>query len=265
MEKLNLSVRELVKGIYVTGIAVLSSPVFCNASVGYTGSYFQDFDGLGSGEVTWVQDTTLPGWTITAEASESSIAASTGSSTGGAIYNYGAASADDRALGYLGSSSNDWTNFYLTLENTTGFTINSLTIRFRGELWRSAGPEPDDSNNLLAFYYALGSVELVDGASVTGWTAVPELNYDPIVTQSVGAQDGNALSTTIEHTLAGLSWENGEILHLRWAGANGSGSDAGVAIDDVSVIPEPAALSLLPAAAFAWVLRRKRRACCRPH
>ncbi len=229
------------------------------AQVLFSGNYTQNFNSFSStANVTWTNNSTLTGWTITSEASESTLVVNSGATTTGQLYNYGAASGSDRALGYIGSGSNDWTNFYLQIQNNTGVALTELKVTYDGELWRSGGTQTVNSNNLFAFYYATGSPTLVDSSSTTGWTAVTNLNYAPTVNVTVGALSGTA--TTITTTITGLSLAQGESIYLRWFGDNGTGTDAGLAIDNVSIVPEPKTWALIGigSAFMLWNLRRRR-------
>lgn len=223
-------------------------------------AYTQNFDGLGTGNVTWSDNTTLAGWYMNSSNSLTTLTASTGSSTTGTVYNYGAASGSDRAIGYLGSSGNTHTNYFVLLQNTTGATVASLNISYDGELWRSGGAQPTNSNNLFTFSYATGSPTLPTNGSQTGWTTITALNYAPAVSVAAGAQGG--VATHLSYSVTGLNLANNAGIYLRWYGNDGSGTDAGLAIDNFSVtaIPEPKPC-LLAGIGFAfalWNLRRRR-------
>lgn len=246
-------------------ITIVGSGATAN-QVNVNGAYTQNFNDFGTGTVTFANNSTLPGWSVTSEASETSFAASTGTSTAGAIYNFGSSSAADRAWGYVGSSSNDWTNLALQLVNSSGLTITAISVSYNGELWRSAGAQTTNSNNTFSFFYRIGnsgSITLPDSDVTTSWTAVTSLNYAPSVSVSVGALDGNANATSVTASFL-VSFLPGQEIWLRWRGVDGAGTDAGIAIDDLTVsftaVPEPSSYAgVLGLVALAGVALRRRR------
>lgn len=237
----------------LVGLAAMTAGGY--AQVLFTGNYTQNFNSFGTANVTWSNNSTLTGWVITSEATETLLVSNNGSNTAGQLYNYGVTGNSDRSLGYLGSNSNDWSNFYLQITNNTGSTLTQLSISYDGRLWRSGGAQPGNSNNSFKFYYISGITSFPDSTDVTGWTAVTQLNYAPTVSVAAGTLSGAA--TPLSHTITGLNIANGSSLTLRWFGDNGSGTDAGLAIDNVSVIPEPTAAALLLLGLGAFAVRRK--------
>jgi hypothetical protein len=222
-------------------------------------AFTQDFNTLGTANVAWVDNTTLAGWYLRAENSDILLTASAGTGTTGTPYNFGAAGSQERAIGAIGSSGNSFTNYYLRIQNNTGSTITSLDISYDGELWRSGGLQPAASNNFFAFSYAIGFPTLLDSAVTTGWTSLTALNYAPTVAVAAGAQLGAATNKT--GTITGLSLDNGSEITLRWLGNDGVGTDAGIAIDNVSVtaVPEPSTYALILGAAGVLLLVRRRQ------
>jgi len=224
----------------------------------FTGNYTQNFNSLGTSGVSWGNNTTLLGWTINSEAFAGTVTAGNGSSNAGAVYNYGATSNSDRSLGYLGSGANDFTNFYLQLQNNTGSLLTEISVSFDGRLWRSGGLQPGNSTNTLAFYYGSGTPTTYGSNVTTGWTSVSALNYAPVVNVAAGALSGAA--TPVSANITGLSVANGSSIFLRWLGNKGTGSDAGLAIDNLQVVPEPATWALIGLGAAFALWRSRRRA-----
>src|SRR5262245_2916851 len=66
---------------------------------GSSGTYMQDFNSLGTSSGTWTNDSTLPSWFAIRTGTGTNITVGTGSSATGDLYNFGSASAVDRALG----------------------------------------------------------------------------------------------------------------------------------------------------------------------
>jgi len=219
----------------------------------------QNFNSIGNGTLTWTNNSTIAGWYFNAQAN-GNLTSSNGTTNTGQGYNFGSTGGADRAIGYVGSGGNSFTNIGVQLINNTGSTITSLTVGYSGELWRSGGLQPTNSNNIFAFAYQTGLIALPSNTSTTGWTTVTSLNYAPTVAVAAGALSGTA--TPISFSITGLTIANGTGITLRWIGNDGSGTDAGIAIDDFSVIavPEPTTWALIGlGSAFAlWNIRRRR-------
>jgi hypothetical protein len=142
--------------------------------------YTENFDSLASsGTPAWANDSTLPGWFLSTDATPSvtSYLVGNGSVTTGGFYSFGAVSSTDRALGGLGSNT-----YYgasgvglgyigLILQNQTGATINEMSVSYVGEQWRNGGNTAIQSLN---FSYVVSSSlpNLTDPG-----TAVSALNF----------------------------------------------------------------------------------------
>lgn len=244
------------------------------AALSFTGTALtQNFDSLptdkGTGSVGttpagWIDDSTspgagqfsVPGWYLYHTTSQSEGGANghqrmrfgPGTNTG-AFYAFGAASTDpEKALGDVGASTlvpDGAGNLYfgVRITNNTGITQTSFTVTYDGEQWRdgqSAGAES------LLFAYNLGAgtsggtPEWANPA--TAFTAVPQLNFTSPVfagTNSTGtAVDGNGAGKIagITGSVININWLPGQDLWLRWADAQISGSDDGLAIDNFNFI-----------------------------
>ena len=98
-EAINLSGR-LARTVVVLGLSVFTLTT-ASAAVMLDGLYSQDFDSMG-GDVTWTNDSTLAGWTITTDYSDI-LAHNNGANLGGGVYNYGSSSgSSDRSMGHVG-------------------------------------------------------------------------------------------------------------------------------------------------------------------
>jgi len=242
-------------GLAAFPLAGVQAQVLVNA---LNTAFTQNFDGLGTSSVSWVDNSTLTGWYMNSSSTNTTLTASHGNSTTGTVYNFGLASGSDRALGYIGSGTNSYTNFFVRLTNTTGVTITTLDVSYDGELWRSGGVQPADSNNIFTFSYVTDSPTLPVNGSQAGWTPEPTLKYAPSVSVVAGAQTGVATSLSV--SITGLSLANNTDIYLRWYGNDGAGTDAGLGIDNFSVtaVPEPKTWGLIGAAFLLWNLLRKR-------
>jgi len=226
--------------------------------------YTQNFDSLGTGNIAnaipttvgsqanlgSVVGTALNGWFATklsgtsAGGSTTAITADTGSSSSGLIYSYGPSGNTDRALGALASGSNIM-GFGALFQNDTGATINSVTISFTAEFWRTAG---SNKNKFTFGYGKLGGgvtgVNFLTVSSAAPWKAA-DVDGPAVVSPQV-ALDGNlaanqkAVSTSLNITLA-----PGEAMFIRWQDADETGSDGGAGIDNftISASASPAVLT----------------------
>jgi Ca2+-binding RTX toxin-like protein len=203
----------------------------------FTGTYSQNFDSLansGTGN-TWANDTTITGWYST----RTTYNAGTGSSTTGSLYSFGSTSSTERSLGSVASNfstGGTGTIYYgLRLVNDTNSTINSLRIGYTGEQWRTAN---NTAPQKLNFSYQTGAsvTSLTSGT----WTSFTSLNFNsPIASSTAAALDGNSAAnkTVIAPIRINLATPlaAGEEIMLRWEDIDDSGSDHGLAIDDLSL------------------------------
>lgn len=224
------------------------------------GAYTQNFDGLpNSGTYTLtsagplafsaapISATGLAGWSLAKYSGTGTVAlfrVDNGAGNSGSVYSYGTTSATDRALGTL-SSGSTVPRFGVTLVNTTGQTITQFTLSYTGEQWRRGS----GAANKLTFEYAVGGTDINTGT----FTGASALNFvAPVTTGSSVALDGNALAnrTAVSGTVDGISWAPGQTLILRWSDTDDTGSDDGLAIDDLSfdtfVRPAISSVSPLP-------------------
>ncbi len=244
--------------LIVAGVSALA--VSLPAQVAFDGDYSQDFNSLaasGTGN-PWTDNTTISGW----YASRSTYDAGTGSSNTGAMYSFGPANNTDRALGSVGSGTTGAVSYGVRLQNTSGFTLESFEVSYTGEQWRSGGTT--SGSQTVTFSYNIG-VNLNLGVA-TGWTAVTALDFtSPVFSTTVGALNGNLTANRTERslTLNGVSLAPGQELFLRWVDADHSGTDHGLAIDDLNVtaltvVPEPSTLALV-GGGLLFLLHRLRR------
>jgi hypothetical protein len=248
-----------------TAVTLTVSTAAAGTQTNYSGgSYTQNFDTLpstgsftlsGTGAVivplsvaapTGVGATGVAGWTMSKYAGTGTATAplftvNNGSSTSGSVFSYGATSASDRALGSLGSGSTI-SRFGLSLVNTTSSTITQFTLSYTGEQWRRGSA----AANVLTFGYLVGASDINTGT----FNSAAALNFTaPITTGSGVTLDGNlaANRTAISSTVTGLSWAPGQVLVLRWTDVDDSGSDDGLAIDDLTFTTPVAAAPFAPA------------------
>ncbi|WP_133365721.1 PEPxxWA-CTERM sorting domain-containing protein [Qipengyuania sediminis] len=181
-----------------------------------------------------------------------------GSSNAGNAYSFGTGA--DRALGSLASGSVGPIWYGGIFTNGLGNAITSLFFGYTGEQWRSGTATGDG----LSFQYSLNATELDNGQ----WIDFAALAYTAANNTNAGAVDGNVFATPISGTIAGLSIANGQRFGFRWVDVDTTGSDHGVAVDNLTIragiapvapVPEPGtwALLILGFGAVGAALRRR--------
>ena len=223
--------------------------------INYTsGTYAQNFDTLpNTGSFTFtgtgpfelsaavpngVGASDLAGWSITKNSGSGAnvlFKPDTGSSNSGGINSYGASAATDRALGSLGSGTFAG-RYGVAFVNNTGQTLTTFTVGYTGEQWRNGG---SNTPNKLTFAWATGATTL----SIGTYTNVDALSFTaPVASGTATVLDGNvAANRTViaPVTVTGLTWAPGQTLTLRWTDTDDSGSDDGIAIDDLTFTAAP--------------------------
>ncbi|MBI5021694.1 MAG: putative Ig domain-containing protein [Ignavibacteriales bacterium] len=194
-------------------------------------AYKQNFDTLASSGTS----STMPtGWIFTETGSNANTTytAGNGSENVGETYSFGSTSTTERALGSLVSDS--LFSFYgASFTNTTGSTINSLTIAYAGEEWRLGATGRADT---IQFQLSTDATSLIEGTYS---------NYSffdfatPTTNGTIGALDGNSSTNRriIIGSINGLNITNGSTFFLRWIDKDVPGPDDGLAVDDFSLTP----------------------------
>lgn len=213
-------------------------PSHADAAVVVSGNqvYTENFDSMGSGTGA-SYPTGWAGFDTDSTPGSASLITSAGSGTSGGIYNFGSASASDRALGSLASGSY-FGAFGVSFANSTGNTLtgSNIQIGFTAEQWRSGSSST--ANEVWVFEWKIGG-DLTDSS---GWNTLSTFDISEILTSTTTAApvDGNAtgnfatLSPTQFSSLAG--WTDGSLLNIRWRDSNDGGSDGSMAIDNFSFI-----------------------------
>ena len=190
-------------------------------------AYTQNFNTLAT---SGTSDVMPEGWSFSETGANANAlyTAGDGSSNGGDTYSFGIGS--DRAFGSVQSGSLMAT-IGACFTNNTGQAITSLDISFTGEQWRLGTAARADR---LDFQYSTDATSLTTGS----WFHVDELDFSsPNTTAATGALDGNATEnrTVVTASITGLSIASSTTVFLRWTDFNASGTDDGLAIDDVSL------------------------------
>lgn len=250
-----------------TLLAVLSltavSLAGVNGQVSYTtGNYTQNFDSLpNTGNATWTNGSTLAGWfAIAPLTTPTTVTSQTGSGTTGLLASFGANTNPNRSLGWVFANAlgvaNTRASIGFGLTNSNPFIINEFTLGYVGRQWRANSTTP---GTLTVEYKLGGSFDNNDN----GWTSLSALTFTGPNTTGTTSVDGylSANTAALSESVSSLSWESGTTLWVRWRDTNDSGTDAQLAIDDVSFasVPEPSTWALigLGSAFVLWRLRRK--------
>jgi hypothetical protein len=246
------------------------------AQVAYTSTnntYTENFSSLGTNASSaWANNTTVAGWYALAPLTNPVVIANqTGSGSSGTLANFGSTStATDRSLGWVYANSigvaGNFASIGFGISNVTGLTLSSFSLAYTGREWRGY------SNNtpVLSFQYKIGgtfdnnATNSLSGNSA--WTDFTGLDFILPVTNSSLRVDGSVAPnfTTISNAVSGLSWADEEVLWVRWRQQNLAGTDAQMALDDVSfaAVPEPSTYALLALSGLAlagYAARRRRR------
>jgi len=204
-------------------------------------AYTEDFSGLPlTGSVTWSNNSTVPGWYASTDATPlvTSLGTSSGTSVSGGLFSFG--NTADRALGFIatngfvGSSGTGKAYLGIRIKNDGTRKIHKLTLVWTGEQWRR-------ENN--AVQHTLAPAWQQSSGPITNLTAGTWTSVSPGFTSPVtGAVTGIALDGNLPaNRSAGLTSDlnlvldpGGEVM-IRWVDLNDSGSDHQMAIDDISV------------------------------
>ncbi len=247
---LSLALPPLAPGLFWTNklsvdgsIEVFAPPAIPMSS----GSYTQSFDSLSmsGGSNPWRDNSTLLGWyaakTI-APVNITNYISSDGSSTAGALYSFGSTGSPERALGAIGSGGVGTISYGLGFFNDTGVTVSNFNLTFTGEQWRDSS---SFNTNTLTFWYRVSSTPITspEPGIATNWTAVTNLDFaSPVVLGGGVPLDGNASSNRQMFSaviLNGLSVPPGQNVFFRWQDLDDTGTDQGMAVDDLIVTFAP--------------------------
>jgi len=199
-------------------------------------AYSQNFNGMGTGDLTITDDVTgqLPGFHAFREIGNTNpnfVESDDGSGLTGNFKNYGQSVSLDRALGMLPDASTGFLRFGARFVNTSGSPISSVEVTLTGEQWHCGGLQPQTL--VFAYRKDVSVNDLVTGS----YTVVPNLSFtSPALCTVPGQVDGNqaANRATFTATFA-VAMAPGEELMLRWEMVNGPGNDHGLAVDDLFV------------------------------
>jgi hypothetical protein len=220
--------------LLIVVLLTVSTNISAQISITTTGpSYSENFDGMGPSGTSY-----LTGWTGIRYAGTGTIGAvlnpvpDYGSLNSGAVYNAGPSGGSDRSLGMLASGSTV-PRIGAQFINNTGVTITTINMAGLIKQWRSGSSS--SVNEIDTFAISFDATSLTTGT----WTNVSGMNLTEILTgsTSAGAVDGTAAANqaSISTSLTGLTWANGSTMWIRWSDKDDAGSDAELAIDNLSM------------------------------
>jgi hypothetical protein len=246
-------------------------------------TYSQNFDTLVTSSTTatpsWADNTTLLGWYARRAATTStgpygsftyaSLRLDNGANNNnGWVFDYGAFSSTDRALGSIGSGTIKSNAFGVEIRNDRALPVTLDSIAYNGEQWR-LGAGNVSSTNYLWFSYQVSSSALTDPFSTpSGWTPFNALTFTNRVfatatSDPAAGLDGNANAVAISSTMTGITLQPGDEVFLRWVDPDETGNDMGMAVDNVAVtfseVPEPSTAVLGGLALFGLIAWRRMR------
>jgi hypothetical protein len=126
--------------------------------------------------------------------------------------------------------------FGLRLLNNTASSQTNFAVSYLGEQWRSGSLA---TSQTLTFSYAVSSSPITNAHSAASWINFVPLSFvSPNLSAASTAVDGNDATNRLIFAniiLTGVSVLPGEELMLRWSDIDDTGSDSGLAIDDLVV------------------------------
>lgn len=262
---------------------ISSAPVLRAEIVFSGGGITENFDSLGPEAVngafsgTIGEHSAVPGTTgfeatriAGSGTGSSALLVSDGGLGTGGVQTLGAASASDRALGTLASSTRTMAFGFSLVNQAPGTVITQITLSFNQENWRT--PTVED-NTLTAAWGTSASAGVTTSNYLTasGMTALPALDMTLAFTASNTVLNGNLSANQVakSHVFSSLNLAFNERMFVRWRDIDNGGNDAAIGMDDMtisfvtSVVPEAPAVALgavaTAAAGLACVVRRLRR------
>ena len=242
--------------ILLAGLAILAAgcvetgrtQVVLNSGNNYT--YQMSLLDLSSGgDQPWVDNSTLPGWYYSPNATNL-ILTNGGNPTPGLQLYVNPVDSDARALGSLTDFSLNSLYYGLQVTNGGSDVLTEFTISFYQVQWYGGN---DAVNDTKPFAYSTDATSLTTGT----WNSFTTLNLT-----GFSNGDGGIAPIVVfrSATITGLSIEQGESVWLRWYDGDAiDGGDAGAGVTDLSVIavPEPG-VSVLAGFSLGFFLLSRR-------
>ncbi|MBP7948950.1 MAG: hypothetical protein KA004_04785 [Verrucomicrobiales bacterium] len=240
------------RNLILLAAGIMAGGVSYGAPVSITSGsliYNQNFDSLGTGTTTWVDDSTIAGWY--AQISDGNTAtgdvqATTGTPALNGLLNCGSAGAGDRALGSKPTGSATSNIAYAVLFQNNGTKPVSLKrLKYNAEYWR--GNSVANTYEKVTTFYAVSAAPLASIASGpnsatpvpgAGFTAMPSGANTALSNPGTSALNGNSVFNPVDYSPpagAVAAIMPGQYFTLKWTDANEANTDGFQAIDDLQV------------------------------
>ncbi len=159
-----------------------------------------------------------------------------GSGNTGGLYSYAMTGTSDRSLGLFASSTTT-PAAGLALRNTSSYIVTAVNISFTAEQWRS--PNTGGVVNTTSFAYGFSSDPAITLSNFLSSTAMVANPAGDLVSGAATTSTVYGSPTEVSNkgfTITGVLWKPGETLFIRWRDVDNTGADAGLAIDDLTVV-----------------------------
>ena len=201
-------------------------------SISNTSPITENFDGLGTSTSAslpsnWKMSAagagSSAGWSTATNLTAVNAAASSGTPTAGARYNWGnGTTTTDRAVGFMTSGGYATPNSIMAYYvNNTGQTITALAISFDIERYRI-----NSTASSVTFFTS------TDGSN---WTSVTSGDSGALSTGSSSYTFSGGTVVTKSFSVSGLTIANGGGVYLRWVFSTASSNSQGLGLDNVSL------------------------------
>jgi len=225
--KLTFGVRALL------AICLLACAAVAQQTIANGGTYTQDFDTFGTGNVSFTDNTTILGvytFRSTGNTNPKTLTAGAGASNTSQYYNFGVAAGANRALGWV--NGNGITTYAgLRLQNNGATPITSVRIRYANEQWHDG----NGSAETAAFSYQVAAT--VTSLTAGTWTAAPAFNFtSPNAPGGNNAWNGDLAANRVafDQTIS-VNIPVGQEIMLRWSSLGTSAQGDGIAVDDIII------------------------------
>jgi fibronectin-binding autotransporter adhesin len=239
---LTTSAASLLAGIILSDKTASAQAI----SIAAPSTLTQNFDTLGTVNVAWADNTTLPGWY--AEINDGATAtgnlqAVNGSAATTGLLNLGSTGSGERALGSKVTGATANTAYGVLFQNTSGVTLRITNISYVGELWRSnsVANTPEEWWTSYKVSNALFTdVESGPGntnPNVGTYTSLSGLNWSLTNAGAAVQLDGNLAANRLAKNVnnPGITLNAGDYFMFRWIDTNEANTDGHQAIDDFSI------------------------------
>jgi autotransporter-associated beta strand protein len=253
--------------VVVSGLPAIATPIDFSGTT-YTQD-FQSMTGSTSASTTAINARTMldistlamsgssasvNGWYAYGLGTSNKTGINNGSSNTGSFYQLvDSASPTNRAFGSAGAGASNGF-FGVVLKNTSGGTINNLSLAYDAVMNRN----PSTTPNPYPMSYRVSSANVVSGSatgdgtfntSAGSWTSTAFGFTTPASgTGAPGTQAAITPLFTIGNkagNLTGVNWASDQYLYIRWSDTDDSGADATAGVDNFS-------LSVLNAKGLGW-------------